>query len=83
MRLERYGISRCRICGQGDVIIVREIKTQIFSLMCDDCFSQWKNPEALFSNEGDEEESDLQLDFYEDEIEESGWVKYVTNIFPA
>jgi hypothetical protein len=79
MNTSIHSIGRCPICGQGDVIVVKERSSDDLLLICDDCESQWENPEILFSG-GEpmqEEKSNLDDLVSDDEIKLAGWEKYV------
>jgi|LakMenEpi03Aug12_release.lakeMendotaPanAssembly.Ray.scaffolds.fasta_scaffold1051710_1 hypothetical protein len=79
MNIKMYSVSRCPICGQGDVLIVKEKKTGHLLLMCDDCESQWENPEILFST-GEplmNEKNDLTAAVEDSEVKAVDWEKYV------
>lgn len=81
MNIKIYSVGRCPICGQGDVLIVKEEKSGNLSLMCDDCESQWENPTILFSTcePLTDEKNDLTTAVDDGEIKAVGWEKYVKN----
>jgi hypothetical protein len=79
MNTKIHSVGRCPICGQGDVIIVKERLSNNLLLICHDCESQWENPEILLSG-GEpmkEEKSNLEDAINNDEIKFAGWEKYV------
>lgn len=79
MNTKILSVGRCPICGQGDVIVVKERSSNDLLLICDDCESQWINPEALFSGSDPikDERHDLDDNVSDKEINEVGWGKYV------
>lgn len=79
MNTKIHSVGRCPICGQGDVTIVKEKSSNDLLLICDDCESQWENPEILLSGgEPIKEEKHNLIDAVDDEeIKLAGWEKYV------
>lgn len=43
-------IKWCPFCDQGWVIIVREISTQKLYCCCDECETEWNNPQNCLEN---------------------------------
>ncbi len=39
-------IGTCPICGQGRLLIAREKRTGVCYILCEDCESEWKEPNA-------------------------------------
>ena len=78
METKIHFVGRCPICGQGDVIIVKEKSSNSLSLICDDCESQWEDPETLLSggNPLQVEKNNLDDAITEDEIKLAGWGRY-------
>jgi hypothetical protein len=79
MNTKIYSVGRCPICGQGDVIIVKEKSSNNLLLICDDCESQWKNPVILFSGGEpiEDERHGLEAKVSDEEVKFVGWEKYV------
>jgi len=79
MNTKIHCVGRCPICGQGDVIVVKERLSNNLLLICYDCESQWENPEILLSG-GEpiiDEKTNLDDKISDDEIKHAGWVKYI------
>lgn len=81
MNTKIYPVGRCPICGQGDVIIVKEKLSNGLLLICDDCESQWASPEVLLSGGEpiENEKHDLDDNVSDEETNLAGWEKYVKN----
>ena len=79
MNIKIHSVGRCPLCGQGEVIIVKENLTNDLLLICDDCESQWENPMVLISGGDpiDQEYSNLDEKISDEEIKRAGWDKYI------
>ena len=71
-------IGECPICRQGLLLIVKQKGTEQFIVMCDECESQWMDPEAaiLWFEPMSEELFDL-VEVTKDEVLKSSWRKYI------
>lgn len=71
-------VKWCQICDQGWVQIFKEKTTQKLVLLCDECFSEWDNPETIIpSNSISSKSNDLIIDPLDEEINEIGWSNYI------
>lgn len=68
----------CPVCGEGCLAIIKDMKTNTFSIMCDDCDAEWREPNIS-------EETRLPRDIEHgkiknatlEEIKELGWDGYI------
>ncbi len=44
-------IGICPVCNQGRLLIAREKKTGVVYIGCEDCESEWKDPNEAFQPE--------------------------------
>ena len=72
-----YNVKWCPICNQGWVQIVKEIETEVLFLLCEECESEWNNPQEI-------EKENCTRDTYGfittptySEIMEKGWQKFI------
>jgi len=76
-----YNIGVCPICGQGLLVVARSLDVSEMLVICDDCESQWSDPEAALAGA-----SPLIKEFVRvenatmEEIEKKGWGDYVKNV---
>lgn len=71
-------VKWCPICDQGWVQIFKEKSTKKLVLVCDECFSEWENPEFIArTNSLPSKSNDIILDPTDEEIENKGWATYV------
>jgi transcription elongation factor Elf1 len=72
--MEMHSFGTCPICGQGQVVAVKNPATQQLLVMCDDCESQWRTPDAARSYENalTDEVRDVEPATTE-EIKLAGW----------
>lgn len=74
-----YYVKVCGDCGQGQLVITKNPKTGEIFVMCDECMSEWKNPEVrqtenrLQSERNWKEIKNATLE----EIQTLGWDKYI------
>jgi hypothetical protein len=78
-----YSIGNCPFCRDGDVIIVKDTRTDIYFVVCDECQRVWNNPgEAIAcapSIDFINELRYLSWTVTEEELDESGWRSNVTH----
>jgi hypothetical protein len=74
--MAEYSFGTCQICGQGQLIAVKNPVTQILLVMCDDCESQWRSPDEAqsFENALSDEASGVEMATFE-EIKAVGWIR--------
>lgn len=74
--MEDYSFGECPICGQGQLIAVRNPITLQLLVMCDDCESQWRSPDEAqsFENALSDEVRGVEMATLE-EIEAVGWIR--------
>jgi hypothetical protein len=76
--MEDISFGTCQICGQGQLIAVKNPLTQRLLIMCDDCESQWCSPDKAQSFENalsDEVRRVVTATF--EEIEAAGWIHFL------
>jgi hypothetical protein len=63
-------------------LVVQEKKSRKLYLMCDDCESQWDNPESFLTGKGvlADEKNNLESDIDYEEIILAGWGRYIKDI---
>lgn len=73
---QRY--NECPVCGQGELLVVQDLSTTKFLIMCDDCESTWEDPESSldFTKCLDRTDSKVR-DATQQEIKELGWLQYI------
>lgn len=78
----------CRVCGQGNLIISKYVKSGRYVIMCDECEAEWKHPDLGDSNRlplhpglpphlSNSEHGEIKNATLE-EIKVLGWDEYVT-----
>jgi hypothetical protein len=74
--MEVCSFGECPICGQGQLIAVKNPVTLQLLVMCDDCESQWHSPgEAQsFENALSDEVRGVGMATFE-EVETVGWIR--------
>ncbi len=76
-------IGRCPICrGYGMLEIVINDANKTYSVMCDECFAEWKTPEYALDNRGGFRDSTPNVRVRAatiDEIKTQGWERFITN----
>ena len=78
-----YNIGECPICGQGLLIVARDVDQKILLIICDDCEMQWNDPiSALAGASPIDPEYRAVEDANEDDIRRKGWACFVKNIEP-
>lgn len=75
----KYWIGTCGDCGQGQLVIGKDIENNCFLIICDDCEAEWKVPDTVDKNRlprnmdrGDIKNATLE------EIQSIGWEHYIT-----
>lgn len=73
--MEDHSFGECPICGQGQLLAVKNPITLQLFVMCDDCESQWRSPDEAhsFENALSNEIHDVEMATLE-EIEAVGWI---------
>jgi hypothetical protein len=73
--MEGYSFGECPICGQGQIVAVKNPATGQLLVMCDDCESQWRSPEEAQSYENalSDEVRGAEIATLE-ELEAAGWL---------
>jgi hypothetical protein len=71
-------INSCPLCREGQIIPMRVEKTSQLILICDECDSQWDNPESvLLGKEPLEKEFQGKFSVLSEfELWQCGWYKY-------
>ena len=74
--MEDYSFGACPICGQGQLIAVKNPVTLHLFVMCDDCESQWRSPDEAqsFENALLDEVRGVEIATFE-EIVAIGWIR--------
>ncbi len=79
-----YSIGSCPFCRVGDAIIVKNTKTGIYVIVCEECQRVWNNPDDALacapSIDYGNEQRHLSWTVTEEELEESGWQKHVIRL---
>lgn len=78
----RY-VDKCPDCGQGLVLIMKDLLTNKLILICDDCETIWRDPELFYNGDGRlpfDEKVELTENVSVDEITAEGWEKFVKNM---
>ena len=77
MKIPRM-VGFCPFCGQGLINIVKDTATLVLHLSCDECETEWAEPNKL------EEEDCLPYNTYrrhefptDKEIVDAGWSKFI------
>ncbi|MBW7453043.1 hypothetical protein ACFOLF_21265 [Paenibacillus sepulcri] len=79
MYLQQYPISTCPICKQGWVVIVKEVVSNKYFVNCNDCETEWENPESFLMKEsGTHFKFGRVIEPEEVEVKAIGWEKYVS-----
>lgn len=69
--------NQCPLCGQGELLVVQDLESQDYLIMCDDCESSWTDP-----NESSDYEKCLNRNYTkvrdatQEEIRKLGWVRF-------
>jgi hypothetical protein len=73
--MEEVYFGTCQICGQGQLVAVKNPVTLQLLIMCDDCESQWCSPEEAQSYENAllDEVRSVEMATFE-EIKKLGWI---------
>ncbi len=45
--MNKYNVTWCPICNQGWVKIVKDEKSGLLYLCCDECEAEWTNPDEI------------------------------------
>ncbi len=71
-------IKWCPICDQGWVQIFKEKLSSKIVILCDECFSEWENPQAINrENSKASNSNDLIIDPTDEEIKKNGWDEFI------
>lgn len=74
----KYKVSWCPVCNQGWVEIVKEKKTGILFLCCDECEAEWTNPNEIgILGKGSRFKFGKVTQPSEEEVLSKGWEKYI------
>ena len=69
--------GECAICRQGALLPVKDVATGKLLVMCDDCESQWRNPEEAQSYEKVlKDQVNRVIDASPEDVQAAGWDKY-------
>jgi len=80
--MNQIHIDECPICRQGILIVMKEEESNNYLLICDDCESQWLNPEAVMQGAPPLElERNKLKEASIEEVKEIGWMQYVKKPF--
>ena len=78
--LSKYKVSRCPVCNQGWIEIVKEKKTGILFLCCDECEAEWENPKEIgVRGKGSRFKFGKSIEPSYDEMVDRGWKNYINN----
>ena len=73
-------IGSCPICKQGMLEIVKEVKTGIYFICCDECEAEWEDPEYAIENVcGTRDKYGQITEVTFDEVKTLKWEKYLIN----
>jgi len=75
--VNKYKVIWCPICRQGWVEIVKERKTGMLFLCCDECEAEWTNPDAIDANNGTRFKFGEVIEPTVEDIELMDWLRYV------
>lgn len=74
----KYKVSCCPICNQGIVAIVKEEKSELLYLCCDECMAEWTTPEDVgVYGKGSRLKFGKSIEPTIEDIRASGWDKYI------
>ena len=75
--MSKYKVSWCPICQQGWVEIVKEEKTGMLFLCCDECEAEWTVPNDIGINTGTRFEFGNVIEPTIEDIEAKDWLRYI------
>lgn len=71
--------DRCPVCGQGRLLIALSTTPGDMFIICDDCESEWSNPESALKAEHPTRDKYKFSRFAGlDDLDGHSWMKYVT-----
>ncbi len=75
-------VGKCPVCHEyGMLEVVINVSSGVCSVMCDECYIEWKNPEEAINNINGSREINQNVRVRTakmEEVKEQGWEKYVT-----
>lgn len=78
--MEDVNFGTCHICGQGQLLAVKNPETQQLLVMCDDCGAQWRSPEEAQSYKNAirirDEVRCVEMATFEG-VKAVGWIRYI------
>lgn len=72
-----FKVKWCPICNQGWVQIVKEKETGNLFLCCEECESEWNNPEQILGEKATRDVYGYIEDPTMDEVKEKKWDSYL------
>lgn len=73
-----YGVSECPFCWGSGIVHVCVDDNSALYLECDECFTQWSEPQAVLLNmQGFRDKYTFHHYAWYEEVEEIGWVEYI------
>lgn len=74
----KYKAAWCPVCKQGCIEFVKEEKTGLLFLLCDECEAEWTTPEDIgVQGKGSRCKFGKVIEPTEEEILSKGWGKYI------
>lgn len=74
-------VDDCPVCGQGQILVVKNASSGDFFVMCDDCESEWDSPQAILEGKNAWERNNFPvINATYEEIKNIGWDKYFRNL---
>jgi hypothetical protein len=71
-------VAACRLCGQGRLIVTRELASGTLYVSCEECESEWVGPESVTSLEAATQRKFGESSFVErEELAEHPWSAFV------
>ncbi len=69
--------NSCPFCRVGDLIVVQDIGSKGYSIMCDECESEWSSPETCDKNNAALPRRESRVrDATQEEIRNLGWTRF-------
>ncbi|MGK7377587.1 hypothetical protein ACSFXN_07070 [Planococcus sp. 1R117A] len=73
-----FKVAWCKICEQGWVTIVKDSVTAQYSVLCEECETEWAHPLHAQCNINLKEHNEhLVVDPLSEEIQKIGWDEYI------
>lgn len=80
MFIKNYRVAWCPVCNQGWVEIVKEEKSGLLYLCCDECEAEWTNPEEIrVCGKGSRCRFGQVVAPALEDIKAKGWERYIQN----